>query len=261
MSPAAFAQARAVGAASIFFALLVCSRRQRFPLHLKVSDWLALAGLAASGITFNHFLYCVGIARTSVVHTGLIVALGPAIVLVISCLLRIEHLTTLRAIGIAVSCGGAAFLTISKAGPGRGAEFFGDMMVLASIVFGAVYAILLKRSANRFDVFTLNVGIFGIGALFLLPIGVRASLRVRWVALPALAWAGLLFVILMGSVLGFVIQAWVMAALDPSQVQVFTYLQPLISTAAGVLWLGENLPAGGLLGGIMIIFGVFLAAR
>jgi drug/metabolite transporter (DMT)-like permease len=65
----------------------------------------------------------------------------------------------------------------------------------------------------------------------------------------------------MGSVVGYVIQAWVMAELDPSQVQVFMYLQPVVSTATGVLWMGETLPTGGLLGGIMIILGVFLAAH
>ncbi len=128
-------------------------------------------------------------------------------------------------------------------------------------MFAALYAILLKRSAHRFDLLTLNVGVFGLGAVFLLPVGAQASLSVRWIAVPGLAWAGLLFVIVMGSVVGYVIQAWVMAELDPSQVQVFMYLQPVVSTATGVLWMGETLPTGGLLGGIMIILGVFLAAH
>jgi drug/metabolite transporter (DMT)-like permease len=261
MPAAAFAEVRALGAAALFSTLLLLWQGQRFPAHLKVNDWIALAGLAASGISFSHILYCAGIARTSVVHTGLIAALGPAMVLVISCLLRIERLTGLRAIGILLSFGGAASLAMSKAGSGKGAEFSGDMMVLASVVFAALYAILLKRSAHRFDLLTLNVGVFGLGAVFLLPVGAQASLSVRWIAVPGLAWAGLLFVIVMGSVVGYMIIVKAMAELNPSQVQVFMYLQPVMATAMGVLWMGETLPAGVLLGGIMIILGVFLVAR
>ncbi len=120
MPAAAFAEVRALGAAALFLTLLLLWQGQRFPAQLKVNDWIALAGLAASGISFSHILYCAGIARTSVVHTGLIAALGPAMVLVISCLLRIERLTGLRAIGILLSFGGAASLAMSKAGLGQG---------------------------------------------------------------------------------------------------------------------------------------------
>ena len=107
----------------------------------------------------------------------------------------------------------------------------------------------------------MNAGVFGLGALFPLPVGAPASFRVTWAAVPGLAWAGLLFVMVMGSVVGYLINARVMAKLNPSQVQVFMYLQPVLATVMGVLWMGEMLPPGALLGGIMIILGVFLTAR
>jgi drug/metabolite transporter (DMT)-like permease len=261
MPAAAFAEVRALGAALLFLTLLSFSQGRRFPRHLKLNDWMALAGMAASGIAFSHILYCAGMARTSVVHTGLIAALGPAMVLVISCLLRIERLTALKALGILVSFGGAALLTISRASSGRSAAFIGDLMLLASVAFTSIYAILLKRSAHRFDLLTMNAGVFGLGALFLLPVGAQASLSVTWTAVPGPAWAGLLFVTVMGSVVSYLINAWVMTDLNPSQVQAFMYFQPVMATAMGVLWMGETLPTGALLGGIMIIVGVFLAAR
>ena len=261
MPAAAFAEGRALGAALLFFAFLLLSPGRRFPEHLKGNDWMALTGMAASGISFSHIFYCAGMARTSVVHTGLITALGPAVVLVISCLLRMERLTALKAVGIMVSFGGAAVLAMSEDGTGKGAAFFGDLMLLASAAFTSVYAIWLKRSGHRFDLLTLNAGVFGFGALFLLPFGAPALLRVTWAAVPRLAWAGLLFVIVMGSVVSYLIYARVMADLDPSQVQVFMYFQPLMVAAMGVQWMGETLPTKALLSGIMIMLGVFLAAR
>jgi drug/metabolite transporter (DMT)-like permease len=231
MPAAAFAEGRAVGAALLFFALLLFSRGQRFPKHLNFHDWMALAGMAASAVSFSHIFYCAGMARTSVVHTGLIVALGPAMVLVFSCLLRIERLTALRTLGILVSFGGAALLTMSKGGSGKRAALVGDLMLLASVAFTSIYAILLKRWGRRFDLLTMNAGIFGLGALFLLPVGAPASIGVTWAAVPGLAWAGLLFVIVMGSVVGYLIYARIMAELNPSQVQVFMYFQPVMATA------------------------------
>jgi drug/metabolite transporter (DMT)-like permease len=261
MPAGAFAEARAVGAALLFFILLSFSWGQRFPKHLKASDWMALAAMAASGISFSHILYCAGIARTSVVHAGLIAALGPAMVLLISCLFRMERLTALKTVGIIVSFGGSAVLTMSKAGPGKSSAFFGDLILVVSMMFTSIYAILLKRFAHRFDLLTISAWVFALGALFLLPVGAPVSLGVNWLALPRSAWAGLLFVMVMGSVVSYLIYARVMAKLNPSQVQVFMYLQPVMATAMGVLWMGEILPPGALLGGFMIILGVFLAAR
>jgi drug/metabolite transporter (DMT)-like permease len=261
MPTAAFAEARAVGAAVLFLALFAFSPGQRFPRHLNRNDWIALAAMAASGISFSHILYCDGIARTSVVHTGLIAALGPAMVLLISCLLRIERFTALRAFGILLSFGGAALLTVSKANLSQRSAWAGDLLLMACGAFTSIYAILLKRSIKRFDTFTMNAGVFALGALFLLPIGGPASLRVAWLVLPRLAWAGLIFVTVMGSVVSYLINTWAMTELDPSQVQAFLYLQPVMAAAMGVLWMGEMLPGGTVLGGILIIVGVFLAAR
>ena len=56
--------------------------------------------MAASGIALNQLTFIGGMARSTVAHTGLIVALGPVMVLVIAVVMRLEALTAWKFVGM-----------------------------------------------------------------------------------------------------------------------------------------------------------------
>ncbi len=62
-------------------------------LQLSPRKWLFLVAMAANGIALNQLTFIGGMARSTVAHTGLIVALGPVMVLVIAVVIRLEALT------------------------------------------------------------------------------------------------------------------------------------------------------------------------
>jgi len=92
-----------------------------------------------------------GLARTSVAHTGLIVALGPVMTLVLACLMRMESLTALKFVGMLIAFGGVGVLTADKAGGTEGGHLVGDLIILAGSAVFAYYTILVKQVAERFD--------------------------------------------------------------------------------------------------------------
>jgi drug/metabolite transporter (DMT)-like permease len=258
--PLALAQLRALGAALVFL-LVFLAWPQRPRLRLAGRQWLLMAALGLSGVTLNQLFFIGGLERTSVAHTGLIVSLGPVMVLFLSCVLRLEALTALKLAGMLVSFGGVAVLTVGPSVPRSGANWQGDLIVLASSAVFACYTILVKGVSDRYDALTLNTLVFGLGALLLAPVGAAATLGVHWSALTAQVWWSLAYMIMFGSVVPYLIYAFALTELAASRVAAFSYLQPVIATALGIWLLRERLTPKAVVGGSLILLGVYLTER
>ena len=260
LGPVALAQLRALGAALVFL-LVFWAWRSRPALRLNRHDWLLLAAVGLSGVTLNQFFFIAGLNRTSVAHTGLIVALGPVMVLFLSCLLRLEGLTALKLAGMLVSFGGVAVLAVGHKAQSGGAHWQGDLTILGSSAAFACYTILVKKVSDRYDALTLNTLVFGLGALLLLPLGTPAVLRVQWSALSSPVWWSLAYMIIFGSLVPYLLYAFALTELAASRVAAFSYLQPAIATALAIWLLGERLTLRAVVGGALILLGVYLTER
>ncbi|MGH9397822.1 MAG: DMT family transporter [Terriglobia bacterium] len=259
-SPMALAELRVVGATAGFVLVYIILRG--WPkLHFTRREWgfMALAGL--NGVTLNQGFYLSGLSRTSVAHTALIVALGPVVVLVLACLLRMEALTAAKSLGMVIAFCGVAALTIGKPSEASGASWLGDILMLAGRVAFAYYTILLKQGAGRYDTLTLSMVTFGLGALMLAPFSVHAIVKTRWQAAPPLAWVGLAFMIIFASVVAYLLFAHVLTVMTASQAAAYIYLSPVIAIGLGVWLLSEIITWKVLVGGGMILFGLFLTGK
>jgi len=258
--PLALAQLRVSGTAAVYVAALLGSRGW-VSLDHSFREWMRLGLVAVNGITLNQLLFMGGLSRTSVGHTGLIVATGPVMVLVLACLLRLESLTAWKFVGMLISFGGVAVLTAEKARGTNGGYWAGDLILLAGSAVFAYYTILVKEVAGRFDALTLNALTFGMGALLMLPLSAPSLLRVGWMQLPARAWWGLAYMVIMGSVVPYILFAWALTELAASRVAAFNYLQPVIATGLGIWLLAERLTPKVVAGGALILVGVYLTER
>jgi drug/metabolite transporter (DMT)-like permease len=260
ISALALAQARVTGAAAIFLASFAFCRREARPrLGRRELGYLALTALF--GISLNQLFFIGGIARTSAAHAGLIIALGPVMVLILSCAKHLEGLTLLKLTGAAISLGGIVELTTGKSQPGGSATITGDLIMLLGTAVFAYYTILLKKIAREYDALTLNTVIFILGAVLMLPFTARDLARTHWAALPSEAWWGIAFMVTLGSVVAYTIYAFALTELSATRVAAFNYLQPVIAAALGVWLLAEDLTMHVVLGGIFILLGVYLTER
>ena len=258
--PMALAQLRVLGAASIFATLFLFSGRLR-RLQLSRRNWRFILALAATGIALNQLTFIGGMARTTVAHTGLIVALGPVMVLAIAVVIGLEVLTAWKMAGMLVAFIGVGILTLDKAGKGTGSHWGGDLIVLASVAVFAIYTVLMKEVAREFDGLTLNTLTFGVGAIMMLPFCLHAVMTTQWTAIPWEAWSGLGFIIVFGSVVSYLLFAYVLTELAASRAAAFNYLQPVIASALGIWILSEQLTSKVLVGGSLILLGVYLTER
>lgn len=256
----ALAELRVTGAAVVYLAIFAFSRRRR-SLHLVPSDWWTLGRIALFGITLNQIFFIGGLSRTSAAHTGLIVALGPVMVLALSCAMRLEALTALKIAGAVMAFTGVALLTTGGGPAGPAATPLGDLLLLAGSGVFAYYTILLKKVAGRYDALSLNTIIFTLGAALMFPYSLRQVLSVHWRGLSAQAWGAAAFMIVFGSVLAYLIYAFALTGLTATRVAAFAYLQPVIAAGLGVWLLGEVLTTRVVASGALILFGVYLTER
>ena len=254
------AQLRLAGA-TLLFAALFLAWRGRPEVRLRGRQWIALTGVAFNGLTLNQICFINGLARTSVAHTGLIVALGPVMVLALSCLMRLEPLTLPKFLGMLVSFGGVAILTLGGEEAGSAAHWQGDLIVLAGSVSFAYYTIQVKEIANQYDALTLNTLTFALGALLMIPFAARSILNVRWANVTLGAWGGLAFMIVLGTVAAYLFYAFALTELAASRVAAFAYLQPVVAALLGTWLLGERVTLRVVTGGALILLGVYLAER
>jgi drug/metabolite transporter (DMT)-like permease len=254
------AQLRLAGAALLFLTLFL-ARRGWPELRLSRRQWLVLTAVAFNGLTLNQICFINGLAWTSVAHTGLIVALGPVMVLALSCLLRLEPLTLPKFLGMLISFGGVAILTLGGAEKGSTAHWQGDLIVLAGSASFAYYTIQVKGIAHQYDALTLNTLTFALGSLLMIPFAARSVLHIGWAHVALGAWGGLAFMIVLGTVVAYLIYAFALTELSASRVAAFAYLQPVVAALLGVWLLGERITLRVVAGGALILLGVYLAER
>jgi len=254
------AQLRLAGAA-LLFAVLFLAWRGWPALRLGGRRWLVLLGVAFNGLTLNQICFINGLARTSVAHTGLIVALGPVMTLALACLMRLEPLTLPKLFGMLISFAGVAMLTLGGQEAGTAAQWQGDLIVLAGSASFAYYTIQVKEIANQYDTLTLNTVTFALGCLLMIPFAARSVLHINWAKVTVGAWGGLAFMVVLGTVVAYLFYAFALTELAASRVAAFNYLQPVVAALLGTWLLAEKITLRVILSGTMILLGVYLAER
>ena len=248
-----------ISGATMLFGLIGFQQNGFRSLHLSRREWFTLALMAFCGITLNQIFYIGGIARTSVTHTGLIQAVQPVMVLLLAAALGMEALSSRKWVAMLLAFAGVGTLLIGRSPQGSAARWTGDLMLLVASAVFAYYTILMKDAAAIYGNITLNALVFGLGAILLLPFCARSVQKVRWAHTPAQAWCGLVYMILFGSFVAYLIYAYALQELAASKVAAFSYLQPLMAVALGVWLMSEQVTIKAVAGGAMILAGVYLA--
>jgi drug/metabolite transporter (DMT)-like permease len=259
-SPMALAVVRAI-AVALVFGILFLLLRGRSLLRLSRRQWFHFGVIAFFGVTLNQMLFIQGVAHTNVPHAALIVAVEPVMVLVLSVVMRLEALTAFKLAGMAISFSGVVLLTYGKPVAGGQAYWFGDMVLMIEVVVFAYYTILMKEVIDQYDVVTLNTLVFGLGALMMIPFGSRALLHVNWSRIPVRAVLGLGFMTFFSCVIGYLLFAYALKGLTASRVAAFNYIEPVMATALGVWLLHDKVSMWGILGGGLILLGVYFTER
>lgn len=224
-------------------------------------DWWKWAELGLYGVALNQVFFVLGLNYTTVAHSALIISLGPILVLVIARLKGLEAFTAEKIIGMVISFAGVTFLVLEHGLSFHTGTLRGDLLTFLGSFSFALYTVASKEVATRYTSLEMNTFSFLAGALLILPIGIPTLIGFNWARITWRGWAGLIYMSVFASVVAYLIFYYALKFISASRVVAFSYLHPVLATLGGVILLGEPVTHHLIVGGSLVLVGVYLAER
>ena len=255
-TPSVVAAYRVAGGALILglFAVLIYGRR----CLPKRADLPRLLACAVFGVVLNQGLFLEGVKRTSAVNTGLLICLIPVFTYGFAILAGQEQLRARRAGGILVALLGTAWLFLGRADDAHlGGHLLGNLLVLINVASFSFYLVISKPLTRRYPPLVIIAWVYGLSVLAL-PYFVHGERLIPGYQGAELAWWSLAFILAFPTVLGYLLNVFALARVSASTTAIFTYLQPLVTGAAGLLLLNESLHLNSLVAATGLFLGIWL---
>ncbi len=238
---------------------LALALRLRLPRNWR--DWgLMLVAAIGSYVVFP-ILFSIGVRHTTASHAALVHASTPLFTGVIAAALERRWPAGWWWLGVVVALTGEVLLiALSRGFQEPGVTVYGDLVVFAACVavaFGYVAGGSLSRSLG-----SLAVTFWGLVIAALLTVPAMLVIPVDQLvhAGPA-ALAGLAYLVVISSVIGYVAWNWALAHGGIARMGVLQFAQPVLTICFAVLLLRESLSPSIVLSTIVILSGVALARR
>jgi drug/metabolite transporter (DMT)-like permease len=224
-------------------------------------DLWTFAYLGFFGVSVNQLCFTLGLRYTNVTHSSIIVGMAPMYTLALALIFRLEQLTWAKALGMAIAFSGVAILASGTGMNSHSPTLLGDAITMCGSLGFAMYVVLGKRVAARYNALTMTTWNFIFGALIILPIAIQQALSQNLFAhyrdIPWQAWACIVYTGLFSSTLAYLFYFWLLRYLEASQLASFSYLLPVSASALSIMFLGERGSWLELLGGALALLGVY----
>ena len=171
-----------------------------------------------------------------------------------------EKPSKLRLVGLLAIATGALSVGLLQMldGSSNPESWKGHLLFLLGACLWAIYTIYFKQARLR-PVQGLVVGLFW-GTLFLVPVlFMTGEVSFSNVSIREIVWVCLLQGVLIG-VLAMILYSIAIRCLGAAQTAAFGALTPVLALFGGVVFLGETITAGGVMGIFLVAVGVILAS-
>jgi drug/metabolite transporter (DMT)-like permease len=224
-------------------------------------DALRLAAVGICVVVGYHVFLNVGTKYTTSGTAALVVALSPALTLLLAAGIGLERWNLRRALGLAVAFAGVAIVVLL----GAGGEFSlanakGPLIVLVAPVAFALYNVLLKPLLARYDLLALTAATSLVGTVFLLPF-VRAGTIDSVTGISAEDAVLVLYLGVASTFLGYIGWNVGLRGLGATRAVTYTYLISPLAVLMGAVFLDEPVTLWLAVGGALVLGGVWAAQR
>lgn len=248
-------------------ALLIYMALARIRLACPTPRQMAhLVTLGFFGIFFYNLCFFYGLHHINASRASLIVALNPAVIGMAAWLLFKEQLGRVKLLGIALCMSGAATVIVSR-NPhlllGNADAWIGDLLILGCVVGWGVYSLLSRELNNSLGPLQTVTWSILLGTLMLsgttFITGRLTAAALSTLHLPQVA--SLLYLGVVGSALAYIGYYDGIRRIGATRAGVFIALNPLTAVICGALLLEERLTPTTVLGGALILLGIYLCNK
>ena len=268
LSSLRLAQVRATGAALILVAAVAILRPATLRAARSELGFLAVFGIL--GLAFVQLFYFVGIRRLDIGIALVIQYLAPVFVALWARFYVHEPVRRRLWLAIALSLLGLS-LVVELWGGGSSLDGLGVLACLVTALAYAAYVLMAESSLERGrDVYSLLAWGFTFAALFWavvqpwwsFPTEIASgsvSLLGRFEDATAPVWLLLAYIVVLGTVVPFILLVSALHHVPATRVTIVAMLEPVLAAIVAWVWLGEELAAVQIAGGLIVLIGVILA--
>ncbi|MGC9399093.1 MAG: DMT family transporter [Anaerolineae bacterium] len=224
---------------------------------LSRREWLlALSGGVVLALHFAAWI--TSLAMTSVAASVVLVTTSPLFVGLIAHLFLHEPLSPRMWTGMALALIGSIVIGLDDVGLGSH-RLQGDLLALLGALAAAAYFLIGRRLRARLSLLAYVFPVYSVAALVLMGGALVSGVRLTGYAPPT--WGWLLLLALIPQIVGHSSLNWALRHLSVTYVSLSVLAEPVGSTLLAWGVLGEAPTWAALLGGTLILLGLFLAGR
>lgn len=244
--------------AGLLLLLLLYRFEGRLP-RLNIHQLGSVLLLGLTGVLGYNIAFFTGLETVSAGRAGLIIALNPVGIALLSALFGGEPLRPLKTLGVVISVVGA-MLVISDGHPSLLTSGIGggELVLLGCVLCWALYSVIGRRAMRDLSPLTAVSYSALAGALLLAPLALGQGVLADVSSYGSQAWASLLYLGVFGTVVGFLWYYQAIKDIGAVRSGVFINFVPLFAMLFGFLLLDEPLTAGLLQGGALVIAGAWI---
>ena len=240
--------------------LLVILRLLEPESRLKRGELLPMIGLGCFGVAAAQTSFTFGVSMTTASNTGLIFATAPVWGMILGSLLGLERPTAWGMLGVALSILGVGIVVYDGLGSGDTSTVGDGLVLLASLCVGA-YTVLSIPVLDRYS----PLAVATYPTLFASPIAALLAAPylpgLDWGSVTPAVWATVGYSVAFATAFAFAAWQRGISRIGANRVLVYQYLITLTGVASGIVFFGESLGPEKILGGSVILLGVYLARR
>lgn len=260
LSPVNLTILRLFSVCAIFLVVLAVVPKKFTPLHKK--DIIPLFLLGFLGLVIYHLFLNYGEQYMSASAASLIIATIPIFTVFFAMIGLKETITKKITVGASISLIGVIIISITgnSGDPFEVKYLTAALAVLISALVGAGYTIVGKKMLQRYSPLSLTVYAFLFGSLSLLPL-CSPSLITEALAMSWRGWGAVFFLAVFPTVVGYVLWYVALEVKTASEISVFLYFIPVLSTIISYFLFHESITILFIVGGTLVILGLLIVNR
>ena len=139
-------------------------------------------------------------------------------------------------------------------------RYCGQFGILIATIMGAFYTIAGKKLLHKYPAFSLTTYAMLLGSIGLIPF-IRMSFFEEIFSMSLVTWFAVIFLGLFSTVIGYSIWYMALEIKSASEVSIYLYCIPIISTITSYILFDDKLTPLFLFGGMLIISGLLIANK
>jgi drug/metabolite transporter (DMT)-like permease len=190
---------------------------------------------------------------------SLIIATIPVFIIILAVIFLREKLTINKTLGVVIALLGVVVISIwGKENTDLKIDYLtGVLGVFIAAILGALYTIAGKKLLSQYSGISLTLYAMLLGSIGLIPF-ISSSLFEEVSNLSSIGWFAVIFLGIFSTIIGYVIWYIALEIKNASDISIYLYGIPVVSTIISFFWFGHNITLFFVLGGFLVILGLYL---